>query len=135
MNPEYDYLFKLLVRARDDAMRATARDACVRFRVGSFHAFIGHARVPLRSCTGNARARARACDADIDRERGRRWKTRDGFVRAKRARVCPREANAKGSSRGSDWSEGKTETRERAMIRRSFARVMRVKRVTDGTFD
>lgn len=76
MNPEYDYLFKLLVRARDDAMRATARDACVRFRVGSFHAFIGHARVPLRSCTGNARARARACDADIDidRERGRRWK-------------------------------------------------------------
>lgn len=54
MNPEYDYLFKLLVRARDDAMRcvrAVNAFRFVSFRVGSR---IGHARVPLRSCTGNA---------------------------------------------------------------------------------
>ena len=45
MNPEYDYLFKLLVRARE---RRWMRDDA-----GFFAGWIivGHARVPLRSCT------------------------------------------------------------------------------------
>jgi len=49
MNPEYDYLFKLLVRARE---RRWMRDDA-----GFFAGWIivGHARVPLRSCT-------RVCD-------------------------------------------------------------------------
>lgn len=66
----------------------------------------------------------------IARELGRGVKdVRDGCVRTKRASVCvvgPRGgANAKGSSRrGSDWSEGKTETRERGvwLVRSSDAR-------------
>ena len=64
MNPEYDYLFKLLVRARarDDVMCA----GCVRSVSGwIIHSFIGHARVPLRSCTGNARARGCVCTKRI----------------------------------------------------------------------
>jgi hypothetical protein len=49
MNPEYDYLFKLLVRASE---RRWMRDDA-----GFFAGWIivGHARVPLRSCT-------RVCD-------------------------------------------------------------------------
>ena len=83
MNPEYDYLFKHVVRARDDAMR------CVRdvnaFRFGLDHAS-GTCVCRCDLVLGMREWNACVC---IARELGRGVKDeRDGCVRTKRASVC-----------------------------------------------